>query len=199
MSTLLRHERGQGVAQEDIAMPPLEVEPAAEAASQTLEEMFEEQDINDAETVPVPQAVAPVEQRTTPQQSFRELSEKAKRAERERDDLARRIQEMEQQRAVPHVHEEDDVRLNPDDLVEWKHVDKKMRRYEEQLQAYQAQSAASAAEMRLRNQYPDFERVVTTENVEQLRSMYPDIADSLSSNTDLYSKASSAYTLIKRL
>ena len=54
-------------------------------------------------------------------------------------------------------------------------------------------------EIRLKTQYPDFDKVVNTETIASLRDLYPDIAATLHTSSNLLSKGSSAYTLIKKL
>lgn len=149
------------------------------------------------------------EQQLEPQQAHkaqdalnaRRLREKAERAERERDELLRKLQEM-QQLQQPSNQADDEINLAPDDLAEGKHLTKmgrKVKKLEEQLQQYQQQASMSAAEVKLRSQYPDFDSVVSHDNVSLLRELYPEIAATLNSSPDLYSKAVSAYTLIKKL
>jgi hypothetical protein len=60
------------------------------------------------------------------------------------------------------------------------------------------QTAEQTAEMRLRSQYPDFDKVMTLENVQMLSASYPELAKSINASTDLYDKAASAYTIIKK-
>ena len=77
-------------------------------------------------------------------------------------------------------------------------MNKKMNQMQQQLKNYQSQSAESITEARIKATYPDFDRVVSQDNIAQLREDYPEIAATLSASTDLYSKAVSAYTLIKQ-
>lgn len=132
--------------------------------------------------------------------ALREKAERAERLERERDEYFRRLQELEaRSHQVQEQPKESEFTPNPDDLVEWKHVEKKIKKLEEQLQSYHQQTAATSVEVKLAQQYPDFNSVVSKENVETLRSLYPEIATTLNASQDLYSKAASAYTLIKKL
>lgn len=139
---------------------------------------------------------------TAQAKSFRELRQKAERIERERDEALRMMQEMQSRTAQPNlVDDDDDITLNDSDLVEGKHLhkfQKKIRKLEEKFKTQNEQSRATTAEMRLKAQYPDFDKVVSKDNIEALRSQYPEIADVLNTSADLYSKAVSAYTLIKK-
>ena len=74
-----------------------------------------------------------------------------------------------------------------------------MKQIEEKLERYEQQSSLSSAETRLRSQYNDFDSVVNNSNIEALREAYTEIAASINANNDLYTKAASAYTIIKKL
>jgi hypothetical protein len=134
-----------------------------------------------------------------PTESFRALRAKAERIERERDDAIRKLKESESKYRQP--EEDDEIRLNPDDLAEGKHLTKvanKIRKLEDQLKNYQQQSNEYSIESKIKTQYPDFDKVVTKDTVELLTAAYPELAHTLNSSPDLYSKAVSAYTLIKK-
>lgn len=142
---------------------------------------------------------------TQEQINYRALRELKEKAERERDDLLNRFKQMEQlqkqQPSTPQTQPEQDYSVAPDDLVEGKHlsaVDKKVKQLEDQLKTYQQQSATQNIEVKLKAQYPDFDKVVSKENIEIFRTAYPELATAIGSSTDLYSQATSAYTLIKK-
>jgi len=138
---------------------------------------------------------------------LRQKAERADRAERERDELMRKLQEMETarnpQQTQAQSKPDEDYNIESDTLVEGKHLskyDKKIRQLEDKLKGYEQQNNVTAAEVRLKNLYPDFDKVVSRDNIEQLKANYPELAETLnSSSTDIYSKAVSAYTLIKKL
>lgn len=129
--------------------------------------------------------------------NFRILRAAREKAERERDELAQQLARMYQQPQQPQQQQESNP--NPDDLVEWKHVDKRIRDLEGQIKGYQQQSQEVLVEQRLKAQYPDFDKVVSRDNIELLKIEYPELAETLNSSSNLYSKAVSAYTLIKKL
>ena len=129
--------------------------------------------------------------------NIRQLREEKEKAQRERDDLLRRLQEIEQKKQQQPIEEE--TVLNPDDLVEWRHVQKRFKNMEDQLKSYQQQSTLSSTEIALKNKFNDFDQVVTYENIEILRTLEPEIAESISSNQNLYNKGAAAYKAIKRL
>lgn len=131
--------------------------------------------------------------------NMRALREKSERAERERDEYARRLQELESKKQVI---EEEEYRLGPDDIAEGKHLsaqDRKIKKLEKRLEEQQQQATLMLAESRLKTQYPDFDKVVTKQNIESLRDMYPEIAQTLTASSDLYATGVSAYTMIKKL
>lgn len=136
------------------------------------------------------------------ERNFRILRERAEAVEREkqklqkeRDAYYQRLQQIEQQAPAP----QEENNLAPDDLVEWKYVQKELKKVHQELDTYKQQSQAVSAETRLKMQYPDFETVVNDYNIQRLRSEYPEIAATIATNNDVYTKASAAYTMIKKL
>ena len=137
---------------------------------------------------------------------IRELSEAQKKAERERDELMRIMQMQQMQSQMPKQQspiepEDDDINIEDDALIEGKQfrqMYKEMKQLKKQLHSYQSQSSESITEARIKSAYPDFDRVVSQENIAMLRDQYPEIANTLNASTDLYSKAVSAYTMIKQ-
>lgn len=153
------------------------------------------------------QAEAVIEEKTTEQpkntaqqESFKSLRQQKLRAEQERDELLRQL-EANRDKTVTQEPEEE-VSIDADALVEGKHlskVAKEIKKLKQELNQYKQQSALSATEIRLKQQYPDFDAIVSADNVSQLREQYPEIAASINANQDIYSKAVSAYTMIKKL
>ena len=157
--------------------------------------------------------VEATEQEKTKQDSdkadnLRRLREKSERAEKERDEAIHLLKEMyEKQNKLAQNNNnapdaDDDIRINDDDLVEGKHLSKfqkKIKRLEDQIKNYERQSQEASTESRLKSHYNDFDKVVNTDNISLLREQYPEIADSIASNPNLYNKAVAAYTMIKKL
>lgn len=190
------------LAQEEV----VQEQPSTIQAQEQQPEVIESSDSSVAEEVIEQQPI-----KKTPSESFKELKEAKMREERERirvqqerDELARRLAEMEQSHQRPKtVEQEEDysINVNPDDLVEGKHlskVDKKIKQLEAKLAQYEQKNTALNIETRIKSQYPDFDRIVTKENVDMLKAQYPEIAQTLNASNDLYSTAVSAYTLIKK-
>lgn len=165
--------------------------------------MVDEERIETVET-PVEQEVvqqeASVEQeppKETPAQiSFRQLREKAERVERERDEFARQVRKYSQKEPQKTYEEEDEeIRIQPDDLVEGKHLgqyDKKIRKLEAKI--YEAN-----VETKIKQELPDYDKVVNDESLYVLKTQFPELAQSIISNPDLYSKAKAAHLAITKL
>lgn len=130
---------------------------------------------------------------------MRERAELADKLERERDELARQLKATQ----APQQQEPDtDIGLGENDLAEGKHlskVTKEIKALKQELNQYKQQSAQATTQLRLKSQFPDFDSVVSTENIQKLGAEYPEIYSTLNSSTDLYATAVSAYTMIKKL
>src|SRR5690606_14273823 len=139
----------------------------------------------------------PVEDKESVQaKNFRQLRQAAEQLKKERDEALARLQQTQNKPA------DDNFSLSPDDLVEAKHlspIQQKIKSLEDQIKKYESQSSELAVETRLKYQYPDFDKVVNETTVNALREQYPELASTINTSTDLYSKAASAYMLIKRL
>jgi hypothetical protein len=125
-------------------------------------------------------------------QNWRALREKAERAERERDEAVRALQEkgVHQPKSV----DEDNFSVNDDDLLEGKHL----KKYEQRQTKRLAQIEQRLIEQQIRTQYPDFDKVVTSDTLGMLRDADPELAESILSNKNVHSQAISAYRSIKR-
>lgn len=148
-----------------------------------------------------------IEAKPGPQDSFRSLREKAEKAERERDALLAQMLEMQKRTNVAEPKQETEIQedfdwdISDSDLLEGKHakkIIKEMRKLKTEISQYQKQSSQTAIEAKIKAVYPDFEKVVSAENVERLNYEYPEVAQSLKDNPDIYSKAAAAYSIIKR-
>ena len=136
--------------------------------------------------------------------NMREMRIRKERAEKERDDAYKLIQQFKDQQTAKSAEPEEnlDFSVADDDLVEGRHlgkVDKRIKQLEEKLKKYQQTSTAATVEVKLRNKYSDFDKVVSKANVEALVRDYPELGDTLRSSSDLYSQAVTAYTMIKQM
>jgi len=150
----------------------------------------------------------PVEQQqeredTSKEANFRRLREERERIQRERDELAQRLRSYEEaQQKQQQPEDDDEFGIGSDDIVEGKHlkkVRKELKKQQEEFKKYQQQMNTTTAEARLKSQYQDFDSVVTKETLQALSETYPEIAATIDSSPDLYNKAVTAYTTIKKL
>lgn len=141
--------------------------------------------------------------RTTDQErNFAALREKAFKAERERDEALRYVREMEAKKQQQIEPDDIDVSLGDDEIAEGKHlksVAQQIKYLKNEIKKYKQESLTSTVETKIRSQYPDFDNVVSKENLESLRNIHPEIVQTLMTATDPYSQAASAYTIIKKL
>jgi len=155
---------------------------------QEYEQVEEEQELEESELE------EPVVKK---EDNFKKLRIRASQAERERDEALEYIRRMQQQsQPVQKVQEpeEDDfeVAIEDEALIEGKqlkqlvreikNLKKTVRQYETKSQVNSQQTI----ELRLRNQFPDFDKVVTRENLVQLREVNPDLADTILKNEDQF-------------
>lgn len=204
---------------------PAQHHPQIQQAIPTMDELPEVEAIQAVPDLPVaPEATLPVQEEilvqtvsvqqeepleTPKQKSFRELREARLRAEWERDELARRLQAYEQAKSAPQVREEpeEDLGIDPDAVLEGKDIVKIVKQIEQRVERraekkyYQQQQVMmqNVVENRLKMEMPDIDNVVNGENIRMLQQMYPELAQSINSNPDLYTKAKAAYTMIKKL
>lgn len=149
--------------------------------------------------------------------NWKAAREKLESLEKEREQLRQQAemerykrelleQQYSQYKPLTQVAQEEDpfADLSPDDwttrsqvekLAERKAMDAAKRYIDEEFK----KRAEAEIPQRLQSRYPDFEQVVSKENVEYLRSTKPEIAAALSAIGDKYGKAVAAYEYIKML
>lgn len=138
------------------------------------------------------------------QKHFQAMRDQKERAERERDEAYRRLQELERSAQGQKTPEDtdDDFNIDPDALAEGKHLKKmhgQLKQLQQQLKKQQESQQQESIELRLKSQYPDFDNVVSATNIATLKEKYPHFAQTIYTSTDLYSKSVTAYNLIKEL
>lgn len=137
--------------------------------------------------------------------NFRVLREAKERLERENEELRLQAQRYKPQEESPRdilsrAEPEDDFGIKDDELVEGKQLAKVKRELnyiKKELNTYKAQSSEKITEARIRSEFPDFNAVVTQHNIQMLNAAYPEVGRLLSESSDLYSKAVTAYQMIK--
>lgn len=138
--------------------------------------------------------------------SFKSLRDAKEKAEKERDALLQQfLQSQTQQptKEAPQVEIDDniDFDIDEDGLVEGRYVKKvtnKLKSIEAQIKNYKTQQQLQTTEAKIKAQFPDFDKVVSEENVYMLNEQFPEIAQTLKDTPDLYNKAASAYNIMKR-
>lgn len=161
------------------------------------------------ENAPTTQEV-PVEkpQETLKEYNLRTMRERAEASERRNKDLenqlkqARESQYQEPRRSTtPQQQEEvDEINVGDEELIEGKHLKKYIssitKKYDRELQQIKSQSSIDTAERTLRSRYPDADAVLSEDNVNNFKSLYPEEFSSVMSNPDAYARMKSAYTSI---
>jgi hypothetical protein len=154
------------------------------------------------------QQIPPTFAQTDYAKNMRALREKAERAERERDDLMRLIRENSQPKPskpqANNVEEqaEEDLDIDPDALIEGKQFKKlynEMKSLKNEVNRYKAQTHEEQIQIKLNAQFPDFDNVVTPENLKLFAELEPEIATTIRGSKDIYSGAVTAYKMIKKL
>ncbi len=188
----------------EIAMPPLPEEVVEQVETPEVNEVVEEQ----APVVQEPVVDEVVEEQVKPEEesphqiNFKALRAEKDRIEREKNEAVRKLEEYERPKQQPVQEDDDDMVINDDDLFEGKHykkIQRQLKKQQEIIDKYQSQVQLTTTEARLKSQFGDFDRVVSEENIKKLRDQEPEIAQTLASTTDMYSKAVSAYKMIKKL
>jgi len=174
--------------QEDVAPVDQPEEPIIE--QEHTETAEQEQAHAQAEAAAKQQAV---------QENFRALRDKAERMEQERNEYMRMLEEEKARKAES---ADEDLNIGDDDLAEGKHLKKlqqEVKKLRQQSEQAKQQYSLNQMELKLRAQYPDFDKVVSAENITALRNQFPGRAASIHANPDVYLKAIDAYESIKNL
>lgn len=171
---------------------------------QTLDQVIENaadngEQLEQSAPVDVATQPTPPAQANSYEQNIKRLREKAERTDYLERELARVMQEQQRSTAVP---ADDSSGFADDDLVEGKHLKKvkqELRDLKKEIESYKQTNSAMTAEARIKAQFNDFDKVVTKDTIANLRESYPEIAATINSNSDVYTQAVAAYTLIKKL
>ena len=195
----------------DIPMPPLPEEVQEEVVQEELQQVVEQpaaeqpvvaQPVEEANEEVVKETQQSKEVQETPQQlNFRALRKEKERLAKENEEIQIRLAKYEESQSKP-PEEDLEINIGDDDLFEGKHykkLQKQLKKQQEELKNYQEQAKLTSTEAKLKSQYSDFDKVVSVENIRRLRESEPEIAETLASSKDVYSKAVSAYKMIKKL
>lgn len=139
------------------------------------------------------------------EENFKNLRERTLKAEKERDELVQYIQSLsknQENKVENQAEEDDDFNINPEDLAEGKHllkITKKIKLLEQKLAESESKNAQSASEIKLARDFPDYDKVVTQENLQELRKQQPILADVILDTKDMYKQHALAYKMCKEL
>jgi hypothetical protein len=157
--------------------------------------MFEQEN----EVLETPQEQVTEQQQNSKEYNFTQMREQKERAERERDEMMRRldaIEKAQKQQADPEKEWDDDQ------YTEGRHLSKIKNKFSkdiDDLKSQIKQYEAQAIEARLRSECPDIDNVLANENLETFKKEYPELAETVSANNNFYTKAKATYTMIKKL
>lgn len=122
------------------------------------------------------------------------------KAERERAEMAAKLEEYQKQQQPKEEPEEQPIDYADEDFIEGKHLKKEIDAVKKQLAAYKNQQMEATDETRLKQVYNDFDKVVNQENLNKLKELDPETAETIAmSNASLYTRGSAAYKRIKEL
>ncbi len=206
-------------------VPVLEEQPVVVAPVQELQEqdeveeqeeqVYEEVEDQVLELEDVAQA-APVSKKESNIRDLRLKAERAEqermradRAERERDEMMKYMMSMQQpqkQQIQPAVEQDSLDRFSMDDesLVEGKVIKdlvSEIRNLKSMVKGYEQKHQRTdeqTIEMRLRSQYPDINKVLTQDNIDQFAQINPDLAETIGQTKDKFKQAKLAYEMIKQ-
>ncbi len=207
---------------ESVVEQPVQHDEGIAESLNALQESSSEFPANEQSTDHEPEepATQPVarKQAKPAQQSWSELrqqreEEKTKRqaAERERDEAVNYIRQLHSQaqnnlqepnKSSHGLDQVDEFNIPDDEIVEGKHVKKVVNEYKklrQEFNEYKQKSTVMTIEATIRAKFPDFENVVTQENLRALKESDPETASVINSSPDLYAQAAAAYKAIKKL
>ena len=196
----MEQEQEQKTQQEEQKQP--EKPEQAEEPEQQQEQTEEPEQAEETEEQPEPD--------NSKEYNFKVLREKSQNLERENQELKQYLNHfLEQQQSKTNAPKqqqqepEEDLNFDvkDDDLVEGRHI-KKFKKYisniENKLKKYQQESYAQQVELQLSSKYPDFNQVLTSDNIQKLKREHPYMAQVLLDSKDLKSQGEAAYHAIKR-
>lgn len=141
------------------------------------------------------------------ERNLRILRERAEQAERRALELEYAMKMAESNKKKPQEEPEpDDFAFDDDSYIEGKQLKQALKKTKKELQEMRkmfeetsTRNATTAAELKLKAQYPDFDAVVSTENIKKLASAKPALYRSIMANRDLYDQGETAYEMIKAM
>lgn len=165
------------IQQEEVVQP--HEQEAQQGQSPEVETQAQEKEVSDKE------------------KNFLRLRETKEQLERENREL-RKYLESQSKTSAPAEEPEEDFGVEDEDLVEGKVVKKLFKEIKNLRTTYEQEKLATIPD-RLRSKFPDFDQVVSVENVEKLKQTEPELYASITSGKDLYAKGVSAYKTLRAM
>ena len=180
--------------------------------TETEEQNISMPNIQDEQAEPVEQVEqiaqpASTSSRSTTEDNIGRLREEKARLKEENSLILNRLKQYEAEKAKSQEASQGQlgVDIGDDELFEGRHYKdlvKQNKSLEDRIMAQEKlnqQTQAAATEARLNSKYKDFNSVMTNDNIEALKLREPELAATVMSNQDSYTKLISAYKLIKKL
>jgi len=150
-----------------------------------------------------PEQSIEAELKSVKDENWRLLRQSKEKLQRELDE-ARELLAQRQAATKPAEENIDlnDLGLSENDLAEGRHlltIKKELAALKKAREEDLKRLTMSNAEMRIKNDFPDFEKVISYENQKKLREIDPDVADAILATGDVYKAHSMAYKMIKLL
>jgi len=150
-----------------------------------------------------PEQSIEAELKSVKDENWRLLRQSKEKLQRELDE-ARELLAQRQAATKPAEENIDlnDLGLSENDLAEGRHlltIKKELAALKKAREEDLKRLTMSNVEMRIKNDFPDFEKVVSYENQKKLREIDPDVADAILATGDVYKAHSMAYKMIKLL
>lgn len=124
---------------------------------------------------------SPVQAEAAPQKSKEEQAAENWRKVRERNQELEKQNKEAMARLAELEAKSKKKQLDPDDIPSWRDVNEAL------------------TEIKVKTDFPDFDRVVNQENLSKLKEQDPDLAMMIYNNKDLYSQSAVAYRAIKKM
>ncbi|HXB11343.1 MAG TPA: hypothetical protein VNZ45_05110 [Bacteroidia bacterium] len=161
---------------------------------ESVEEITAEPEVVEEQEAPKPQV--PSYDQDEADRNFKAMREAKAQAQRERDELARQLEDLKAAR-------EEELSIGDDELAEGKHLKKqndRIRKLEAKIIETEKRNNDLLMESKLKSKYPDFDEVVNESSLSQLSKSDPDTADSIRilAKSNEYLAAVNAYKALKK-
>jgi hypothetical protein len=179
------------------------VQDTQEAPQELLQDKYEYPQEQEAPQEKPKKQEAP-ERESEKEANLRILRERAEAAERRAWELEQRMNQNQPAQQNKEDEDDDEWDLSDDSFVEGKDLKKYVKKLKKtvkdthkSLEEFRQRSALEQAELRLKSQFPDFESVVTEENIRKLQQADPVEYRSIMNSGDIYDRGYLAYKRLR--